>query len=673
MAGAYIPILNIYPEDMKGIERLDKIRDLNTQDLKFINSDIYRLLYKEDLYVIAYERMKSNPAATTSGITTQTLDGFSLSRIKGIIDEMKDESFQFSPAKRIYIPKPGTKKMRPLGLPSSNDKVVQEVMRLILESIFEPIFLDCSHGFRPNRSCHTALSSLKIKFKGIQWVCEGDIKGAFDNVDHEILLQILSRKISDNRFMDLIRKALNAGYIEEKFVVIKPLIGTPQGSIISPILSNIYFHELDVFVQEVKNEYITQDKDKKLKFSSEYAKCIYKISRLEKEIHSSKSWIDNHKQAVSLMTDASDIELASNIINDSTFHYKMKIKELKQLKIQRTKLKVHDSTTKTISVQYIRYADNWVIGCNGPKSIILEIYAKLENFLYKSLRLTLNETKTGITRFDSKPILFLGYNAKIARNKKILKKTENGRNLFQRTTGHLVKLTVPMQRVIDKLVIKGLCDKDGCGCSKASWTVHEDVAIVKAYSQLVYGLINYYSLADYRNQLHRIYFILRTSCAKTLARRHRTSVKSIFVKHGKSLSVSSKSGKTGFPSANLVSTDFNKERLLFPKHKHNGFTVWDPFSVQLSLRSKSKLGISFCVICGTRDEIQMHHVKHIRTAQPPKSFTQLMSRVNRKQIPVCGDCHSKIHNGTYDGMKLSDLSNTEDWTSIKNPKISATE
>ena len=178
----------------------------------------------------------------TKGADNATIDHMSISRIEKLIISLKDESYQPIPSRRVYIPKKNGKK-RPLGIPTFNDKLLQEVVRMILEAIYEGSFDNNSHGFRPKRSCHTALQQIQKSFNGTRWFIEGDIKGFFDNINHNTLIDILRKRIDDERFLRLIRKFLNAGFIEN-WVFNKTYSGTPQGGIISPILANIYLDNL---------------------------------------------------------------------------------------------------------------------------------------------------------------------------------------------------------------------------------------------------------------------------------------------------------------------------------------------------------------------------------------------------------------------------------------------
>jgi nicotine oxidoreductase len=221
------------------LERLEHLRKLNS-NRQWKNHDLYRLMYKEDLYIVAYERIKSKPGNMTPGTDEETLDGFSLESIRGIIQEMRTEQFQFKPVRQQLIPKPNGK-MRKLGIPCVRDKVVQEVMRMILEAIYDsphgPYFHDASHGFRPNRSCHTAVQEFRGKWVGTNWIVEGDIRACFDELDHHILMDILQKKIQDQRFINLIWKLLNAGYMDLHGEKKESLIGSPEARTDQPDFS----------------------------------------------------------------------------------------------------------------------------------------------------------------------------------------------------------------------------------------------------------------------------------------------------------------------------------------------------------------------------------------------------------------------------------------------------
>ena len=192
---------------------LNIIRESGERGLPLEN--IYRLLYDRELYLRAYGHLYSNQGAMTNGTTAETVDGMSLAKIDRSIDEIRYERFRWTPVRRVNIPKPNSK-TRPLGIPTWTDKLLQEVIRVILEAYYEPQFSDHSHGFRPDRGYHTALSDVTTHWTGVRWFVEGDIKGCFDNIDHDVLLSVLSEKLHDNRFLGLLKYLLKAGFMSNR-------------------------------------------------------------------------------------------------------------------------------------------------------------------------------------------------------------------------------------------------------------------------------------------------------------------------------------------------------------------------------------------------------------------------------------------------------------------------
>ena len=221
------------------------IRDRGKRGLPL--EDIYRQLFNPQLYLLAYGRIYRNAGAMTPGTTAETVDGMSLEKIAAIIDALRQERYRWTPVRRIYIEKKHSTKKRPLGIPSWSDKLLQEVIRLLLEAYYDPQFSPHAHGFRPHRGCHTALDEIAHKWVGTTWFVEGDIRACFDTLDHTVLMTTLREKLHDNRFLRLIETLLQAGYLEE-WRYHATLSGSPQGAVLSPLLSNIYLDKLDNYV-----------------------------------------------------------------------------------------------------------------------------------------------------------------------------------------------------------------------------------------------------------------------------------------------------------------------------------------------------------------------------------------------------------------------------------------
>ena len=264
------------------IKRMDALGSISTEGKRL--NGLFRLMENPILWKKAYAKIYSNKGAITKGCNNNTLDGLSEDRMLNIIELLKLKRYKFNPVRREYIPKKNGK-LRPLGIPTGDDKLVQAVVKDILERIYEPIFKDTSHGFRTGKSCHTALLQVKQSWTSIKWIIEADIKGFFDNIDHDLLIQFLERKIDDHRFINLIRYMLKAGYLED-WTFHKTHSGTPQGGVISPILANIYLHELDSKVDEMIERF---NEGKRRKVNPEYKQFEYQISKLRKKYDAIKT------------------------------------------------------------------------------------------------------------------------------------------------------------------------------------------------------------------------------------------------------------------------------------------------------------------------------------------------------------------------------------------------
>jgi len=263
---------------MSKLTRLVAISKLSQKDRKWIHKDIFRILYKEEIWIAAYENLKGNKGASEPG----TLDGMSLVKLRNLKEQVCSEQYTFKTVKLTYIPRPDGRK-RPLGLPTANDKIVQEVIRLILEAIYEPVFSELSFGFRTGRGCHDALDHVENRFRWVDNVIEGDIEQAYPTMNHHILINILKKRINDPRFIRLIWKLLRCGVLsEERTIWLKK--GVPQGSVVSPILANIYYHELDEFVEEILINTTTPKSDRNYLKSSTYKALEHKINKVRKEM-----------------------------------------------------------------------------------------------------------------------------------------------------------------------------------------------------------------------------------------------------------------------------------------------------------------------------------------------------------------------------------------------------
>ena len=361
---------------MRNPEQVLNILAGHSNEPEYKYERLYRILFNEQMFFVAYQRMYAKPGNMTPGTDGKTEDEMSIDRINKLIESIKDETYSPNPAKRTYIPKKNGK-MRPLGIPSFEDKLVQEVVRMVLEAIYEGHFECTSHGFRPNRSCHTALKSLQNNFNGAKWFIEGDIKGFFDNIDHNVLIEIMKGRIADDRFLRLIRKFLNAGYMEE-WQFNKTYSGTPQGGIISPIWANIYLDKFDKYMDEYAK-----------KFNKGTVRSRNKgICKLNSRVHYLKRRIN----------EVEDVNVRTRMVEE--LHEKQKL--------ILTMPSGNDMDVNFRRLKYVRYADDFLIGVIGTKNECERIKADITKFMQEKLRLEMSQEKTLITNAQDSA-KFLGY------------------------------------------------------------------------------------------------------------------------------------------------------------------------------------------------------------------------------------------------------------------------
>jgi len=576
----------------------------------------YKQLFDIEIYKSAYQSLKSKPGNMTPGTDKETLDGISLKWAEGdVIEAMKDRTFQFKPSERVYIPKKNGK-LRPLGIPSPRDKVIQEAIRMMIQSIYEPIFLNSSHGFRPKRSTTTAIFEVR-KWNGVTWVIEGDIKGYFDNIDHQILAGLLASRIKDKNLIDIYWKLVKAGYVNDgKFT--RSHLGVPQGGVLSPLLSNIYLHEFDVFMQELIEKYTSQKRVSKA--NPEYVKLRREIKKL------------------------------ANIqeLNDQD---KKNLAELSnRLKTVSSVIRTKDTGTR---VYYNRYADDWLIGVTGDLEMARKIKDEANNFLKDILKVELSQEKIKITHVTQEKVNYLGFQISIKTKKYTesqISFVENS-GIMRRPSNASVIIEAPIEKLMQKLIDQGFAwEKDRMPKAMTKWIYLNPEDIIRRYNWITRGILEYYKSVENRNQLGQILWILKFSAVNTLARKLNISPKQVWSKYGNPIVIKFMAGKDE-KSITLYEPETLKRDRTF---KLKDYFNFDPFNVTIfALRSNHVWGMD-CLICGEGDYVEMHHVKHIRKGEA-KGFNKVMQSLNRKQIPVCRDCHMKIHRGEYDGISLSKL------------------
>jgi group II intron reverse transcriptase/maturase len=563
--------------------------------------DIYRRLYNPDLYLRAYGRIYRNAGAMTKGITGETVDGMSLGKIQGIIGLLRNERYRWTPVRRVLIPKKDGR-LRPLGIPVWKDKLLQEVMRSILEAYYEPQFSPTSHGFRPDRGCGTALKTIDDGWKGTKWFIEGDIKGCFDNIDHTVLLSILRERLHDNRFLILVENMLKAGYLEQ-WVYSTTLSGTPQGGVISPILSNIYLDKLDKFVEQTLIPEFTKGGRRK-RNNLEYARLGGRIRY--------------HRQRGA------------------------PIGVLKPMIAEYRKLRSFDEFDPTYRrLRYIRYADDFLLGFDGPKGESEEIKRRLGEFLRDHLRLELSPEKTLITHASTEQARFLGYDISVFR-----------RNANKAAYGH-IQLRIPPERIDEKVA---RYKADGKPCHRPELTRDSDFSIVALYGAEYRGFAQYYAHARNRHWLARLRWVMETSLLKTLAYKHKTSTSK--VARRLATEVTTRKGKK-FKCFRVIQEREGKDPLIA---QFGGFSLSrEPFSVLLDLRLGrdrwiarneliSRLMADACELCGSREDVQVHHIRRlsdlkVRGRKDRPRWIKVMASRRRKTLVVCAYCHKAIHAG----------------------------
>ena len=507
---------------MKGLERLEVIQELSRKSPDWKHKELFRLLRKEDIWITAYENIKSNKGTLTSEseVTKETLDSIGLIGLRKLQASVLDESYQFKSVKLTQIPKSNGQK---LLIPTLNDKIVQEVIRIILAAIYEPNFDSRSFGFRKNLGVHDALSYVETKFRWINWIIEDN--SAYSTINHNKLCEILEQRIEDSRFINLIRKSLKCNVFDNPKTLYSSL------GIYPPILVNIYFNELDKWVTQKANKVYVE--------FSEYRKLEYQIQK----------------------TDTTSETLISQPI-------KKLIQECNKILIL---------PDQRIEIEYTRYADNWIIGVKGPKRLAEQIKAELGHFLLTDLKQEFHPEKTRITELRSGKVYFLGYYIFLPRNMKIGKYKEvEGKQIMRRSTPTL-RFQLPLDRVIKRLkergYITGVNNKIR-PISKSSYSSLEDAVIVNHFRSVWLGLLNFYSGSTNRSQLQYIQYLLHLSCAMTLAHRHRLSSTKIFKKHGKRLEIID---KTETPSKVVAAFPYQTSWKYSDRKWHYGKRLKDPF------------------------------------------------------------------------------------------------
>lgn len=445
--------------------------------------------------VACYEEIKGKKGNMTPGSDNYTLDGLDWKWFVTTAESLRKGTFKFYPARRIEIPKDNGK-TRPLGISSPREKIVQKAIHAILEAIYEPVFLNYSHGFRPNRSIHSALRKIYISGNKYSWVIQGDITKCFDSIPHSIIMELLSKRIGDPRVLELISKFLNAGYFDKAGNLVKSTIGTPQGGILSPLLCNIVLHQFDIFMDKTIQKFRKGDKRKD---STAYKRVLY----LRKKANDTKI---KRELITNLRT------LNSNDRLDPNFR----------------------------RLDYIRYADDFVILVTGSHNEAIHIKHNVKEFLKRACGLELNSEKTIITNIADNRWSFLGAEIiKLKKSPSFLRDSRFGKSVKAVGTSRLL-VKAPIEKLLDNIIKAGFIRRNAQGIllPKMYGPIlnldHAD--IIAFYNAKLRGIINFYSFASNRNKLGRLLWLLRASCALSLARKYKLgTMRKAFHKFGETL------------------------------------------------------------------------------------------------------------------------------------------
>lgn len=567
---------------------------------------VYRLLYNPNLYLMAYGKIYRNQGAMTKGVTRETVDGMALWKIEQIIEALRQGRYHWHPTRRTFIPRKDGKQ-RPLGLPTWTDKLLQEVLRLILEAYYDPQMSPCSHGFRPGRGCHTALRCIAETWTGTVWFLEGDISKCFERLDHSVLLAILREHIHDERFIHLIETLLQAGYLED-WHWNATHSGVPQGSIIGPCLSNLYLNKLDQFVETVLiPEHTTGTKRK---IEPVYDSLIHRAAYLRRTGRKAEARVVR-KQAQ-----------------------------------QRPSVMLTDPTYRRL--RYCRYADDFLLGFVGTKTEAELIKYRLRTFLQEELKLELSEAKTLITHARTHTARFLNYEIHTLHANS--QRDQTGRRSLNGTIG----LRVPRE------VLQQACRhyrRNGKKvCSRKELLNDSDFTIIALYQSQYRGLVEYYRLAYNLHCLSALEAVMKQSLTKTLARKHQISVRQVFKRYQAIHYLEEKPYKV----LQVVIERAGKKPLIA---RWGAISLkWEKQAILYEQRELPRIGRSElekrlladrCEYCGATSEtdpIEVHHIRALKDLhqypgrdKPP--WVKIMAARQRKTLIVCRTCHQDITYG----------------------------
>jgi group II intron reverse transcriptase/maturase len=575
---------------VSGLTRLKVIADGRSEAVQ----NVYQIVCDVEVLKASYNKLKSRSASMTPGVDGKDLNSLGINEkyFNDLSNKLRMEQYRPAPVKRMLIPKLGNK-TRPLGILSVEDRIVQQSLLYLLEAVFEKTFSDRSHGFRLKKGAHTACQNIR-QWKGVSWFIEGDIVSYFDTINHKKLMELVGEKIQDQQVIDLLWKFLRAGVVTDGNFR-RTIMGVPQGAVISPILSNIYLHELDVYIETLKEKFDTK-----------------KTSEPNPVYREAKSLLRSKKG-------------------------KEKKEGYKQLRKLKSTIRVG------MKLYYVRYADDWLIGVWGRREDAVRVKRKIETFLREKLELEMSPEKTKITHAGREKAFFLGYDVYSPTPKESMFEKGKISRVKKRASHVSIYIDAPYyllkKRLIEEKILE---EKNGKWLINAvpHWVNYNHAEILYRYNWIIRGYLNYYSHVNNLRVFHKIInLILVHSCALTLGRKLKLrSRKKVFKKFGKTLT-DPKSNLTLHIPSNYQS----KTKDYRINHKN------DPLKIlKWSVRTQHLLE-GPCVGCGATRNIEIHHVKKLaKIKRDKRGIHRIMATLGRKQVPVCAKCHKDIHTGKYD-------------------------
>lgn len=608
-------------------ERLHNLIVLNKDQKEKLKIPLYQNLSNSCILLIAYSSLRKK----SGGVDGVPIENVTLGDILSLSVELKTKHYQPNPVKRLYISK-GYGKLKPLGIASTKDKIVQQVLLMVLQPRFERIFLNVSHGFRPNKSCHTALKDIYLQWRGVIWFIECDFVHRFDKIGHNILLDLFNKYVDDYWVSNLIHKILKVGYIHFGGLIDSDLsakIGTPQGSIISPLLCNILLNEFD--------KGMTGYCKRKSNFVSSFEK--YRVGCYNLSNPNGKTITDffknvskgkiSEKERRKVLSDIRKKVIAS-----------LGIKDYKEY---RTQKKIH----------YIRYADDFICGLISNKMMAYEALSYIA-FCAANVGMMFNEEKTNVKHHDD-GVHFLGYRIYGDYGNVVKLKSEKS----QRVGDLALKLAVPLNKLFNKFCERGFFMKAKnrnsskiVGRRLDKWLfLDSPYEVIIRFNSVIRGVAYYYSGSTYRSVLDRFYSVMKRSAALTLAHMHKKrNVIWAYNKYGHELKITSKTGK-------VVS-------LLMPKIGKHAFRSGD-LQYALAIPTGVPIPTTFTAVCSAKElncaipnctlnASQWYNLRHRKRIKGSLLLRKISAHC-AKQIPICLNHHQLIHSGKYDGPSIKKL------------------